>query len=235
MPKTGRLSTMRTCQTTSRRRPGRAAGDHGPLATVRGRTGRGSSVLPRGAGRGPPGPPPAAERPALAARRGAVRRALGPARWAARGRRASRDLPGPAPGHQGRPHRHRVPGAAGDPQRSAAGPAGPRPGHGLPGPGGRRRAAAHPAGYRVAPGPGPAAHRVRPRVDRRVRPRPAARQAVLHQHRLRPGRRDLHHCAAPRHLRRLGRPSGLGDQPAAGADPPRRDRGHGHGRPAHAR
>ena len=76
-------------------------------------------------------------------------------RWAAarrpaRGRRTPRDLPGPAPGHQGRPHRHRVPGAAGDPQRSAARPAGPHPGHGLPGPGGHRRRPAHPG--RTPPG-----------------------------------------------------------------------------------
>src|ERR1700729_697907 len=77
-----------------------------------------------------------------------------------------------------------------------------------------------------------AADRVRPRVHRGVGPRPAARQAVLHQHRLRPGPRDLHDRAAPRHLRRVGRPSGLGDQPAAGADPPGGDRGHGRGRPA---
>ena len=35
------------------------------------------------------------------------------------------------------------------------------------------------------------------------------------------------------HLRRLGRPSGLGDQPAAGPDPPRRHRGHARGGPTH--
>src|ERR1700734_2593502 len=33
---------------------------------------------------------------------------------------------------------------------------------------------------------------------------------------------------------RVGRPSGLGTQPAAGADPPGRDRGHGRSRPARA-
>ena len=82
-----------------------------------------------------------------------------------------------------------------------------------------------PGGHRLAPRPGPAAHRVRPRVDRRVRARPAAGQAVLHQHRLRPGPGDLHDRPAAGHLRRLGRPSGLGHQPAAGPDPPRRHRG----------
>ena len=42
---------------------------------------------------------------------------MGAARRPAGARRAPGHLPGPAPGHQGRPHRHRAPGAAGDPQR----------------------------------------------------------------------------------------------------------------------
>ena len=57
-------------------------------------------------------------------------------------------------------------------------------------------------------------------------------QAVLHQHRLRPGPGNLHHRPAQGHLRRLGRPPDLGDQPAANPDPPRRHRGHARGGPA---
>ena len=69
----------------------------------------------------------------------------------------------------------------------------------------------------------------------------AAGQAVLHQHRLRPGPRDLHDRPAAGHLRRLHRPPDLSHQPAADPDPARRDRGHAGrgpadraGRPGHA-
>ena len=48
-----------------------------------------------------------------------------------------------------------------------------------------------------------AAHRIRPRLDRRVGSGPAAGQAVLHDDRLRPGSDDLHHLAAARHLSAL--------------------------------
>ena len=108
----------------------------------------------------------------------------------------------------------------------------PRPGHGLPGAHIRRRRAAHPPGHRLAPRPGPAPDRVRPRVDRPIGARAAAGQAVLYQHRLRPGPGDLYDRPVARHLRRLRGPPDLSDQPAADPDPPRRHRGHSRGRPA---
>ena len=61
---------------------------------------------------------------------------------------------------------------------------------------------ADPRGHRVAPGRRAAADRVRPRLDHRVGARTAAGQAVLHQHRLRPGAGHVH------------------DRPAAGTSTP---------------
>ena len=155
------------------------------------------------------------------------------ARW---GRRAPGDLPGPAPGHQGRPHRHRVPGAAGDPQRSAAGPAGPRAGHGLPGPGLRRRAT------RACP-PDTAWHPVQD-LPPTAFDHGSIAESGRDRLRAKLSYTNIGFALAPEtftiaQLRDIyaasARPSGLGDQPAAGADPPRRDRGHRRGRPAHAR
>ena len=108
----------------------------------------------------------------------------------------------------------------------------PRPGHGLPGAHIRRRRAVHSPGHRLAPRPGPAPDRVRPRVDRPIGTRAAAGQAVLYQHRLRPGPGDLHDRPAAGHLRRFRRSRDLSDQPAADPDPPGRHRGHSRGRPA---
>ena len=120
-----------------------------------------------------------------------------------------------------------APGAARDPQRSGARPARARARPPPTWPWCRPTSSpACPADTAWHAGRRPAAHRLRPRLDRRLGPEPAAGQAVLHQHRLRPGPGGVHHRRAARHLRRRARPPGVRDQPAADPDPPRGHRAH---------
>ena len=65
-----------------------------------------------------------------------------------------------------------------------------------------------------------AAHRLRPRPDRASGPGSAARQAVLHQPRLRAGAAGVHRLRSARALRGCAGPPSLSDQPAASAGPP---------------
>ena len=69
------------------------------------------------------------------------------------------------------------------PTRTAARPA--PGGHGVPRARALRRRPGDPRRHRVVPGRRPAADRLRPRRDHPRRPRPAARQALVHQHRVR--------------------------------------------------
>ena len=64
--------------------------------------------------------------------------------------------------------------------------------------------------------------RVRPRRDRALGPRAAARQALVHQRRLRARPCDVHARRAARDLRRGARARGVGDEPQARAAATRR-------------
>ena len=77
------------------------------------------------------------------------------------------------------------------------------------------------AGHELAPGRQPAAARLRPPADRPRRPRAPARQALVHQHRLRARPRDVHDLRAARPLPGGARPRRLGHQPAPHPPAPR--------------
>ena len=77
-----------------------------------------------------------------------------------------------------------------------------------------------PADTQLAPGRQPPAARVRPRADRARRPRAPAREALVHERRLRARARDVHDLRAPRPLPRRARPRRLVDEPPARAPPP---------------
>ena len=62
--------------------------------------------------------------------------------------------------------------------------------------------------------------------DRARRPRAAAREALVHEPRLRARARGVHDLRAARPLRGRARPRRLGDEPAARAPAPRRARAH---------
>ena len=66
--------------------------------------------------------------------------------------------------------------------------------------------------------------RLRPRRDRARGAGAPARQALLHERRLRARARDVHALGAARSLRGGARPRRLGDEPEARAPPPRRAR-----------
>ena len=195
---------MHTCQKMSRRQADLKAigipGETSPRDVLARR-----AVLARGAGRGPPGPPQQLARPALAASRAAVRGTVGAARRPAGGDErlgtsvgrhlaAKVDLTDIAYLEQLE--------TRSDPERD---------------PRGRVLATAYLALVSADVEPRIPADTAWHRSRSSRRPRsttgrspsragPAAGQAVLHQHRLRPGPADVHDRPATGHLRRLGRP-----------------------------
>ena len=90
-----------------------------------------------------------------------------------------------------------------------------------------RRRARPPARHALAPGRRAARPRLRPRARAAGGARPAPRQALVHEHRLRAGAGDVHDLGAPRPLPRGDRPRDLGDEPPARAATPRRPEGDG--------
>ena len=114
-----------------------------------------------------------------------------------------------------------APRAAGDPQRPRPGPPRAHGRHRLPRPGAQRPRPRAARRHRLAPRRRPAADGVRPRLDRRVGPRAAAGQALVHQRRVRPRAADLHDRGTAGHLRRRPRVRGHRHEPAAGAAAPR--------------
>ena len=81
-----------------------------------------------------------------------------------------------------------------------------------------------PRRHGLASGRRPSPDRLRPRRDHPLGARPAARQAVVLEHRLRPRAGDVHAERAPRRLHGGARLRRLGDEPQARARPPRRAR-----------
>ena len=82
-----------------------------------------------------------------------------------------------------------------------------------------------PRRHRLAPGGPPARARLRPRRARAGRPRAAARQAFVHERRVRAGAARVHDLGAARPLRRRARSRGLGDELEARSPAARRARG----------
>ena len=113
--------------------------------------------------------------------------------------------------------RGRAPGAGRDLRRP-----GPEPGRvgdrdRLPRPRAARRRPLGARRHELAPGRRPPPDRVRPRRDRPLGARPAARQALVLEHRLRARTGDVHAERAPRRLRGGARLRRLGDEPQARA------------------
>src|SRR5437763_4361124 len=131
------------------------------------------------------------------------------------------------PGRQGRRRRAVVAGAAGDAQRPRSAPArvAARDGVSRPRAAGPRSLSS--GGHGLASGRPAAAPGLRPRADRARRARAPARQALLHEHRLRPGSGALLDLRAAGDIRGCARVSGLGGQPATRAGASRGPRGDG--------
>ena len=121
---------------------------------------------------------------------GSARRSRTPAAWALPGgylspRRDARGVDPPAPRGEGRRARALAPRAARDAQRSRAAPAAWQLATAYLGLVPARRRPGRPRGHGLAPGRRAAATGVRPRGDRARRPRAPARQALVHEPRLR--------------------------------------------------
>ena len=163
----------------------------------------------------------------MAAGARAVLRRLGAPRRRAGAGRDPRGIDPPPPRGEGRPRRGRAPGAGGDLRRPGAEPGRVGDRDRLPRPRAARRRSLRASRHELAPGRPPSPHRVRPRRDHPLGARPAARQAVVLEHRLRARAGDLHAERAPRRLHGGARLRRLGDEPQARADPPRRARPDG--------
>ena len=153
----------------------------------------------------------------------AGRRSLGAARRAARRRRGRRGVGAPAARGEGRRPRGRPRRAARGVQRPATGArargASPPPSSGSSPPTPTRPCPPTPPGTPSTPCRDPAFDHAEIVAAAQ---RAAARQALLHQPRVRPGPPRVHDLHAARALRRRARPPGVGDEPAAGARAPRR-------------
>jgi len=190
----------------------------------------------RDAGRGAPGAHGGSLRAALAARAAPIRGCLVAPGRLSRERPDARAVdPGPA-GAEGRRGGAVVARAARDRGRSRPPPRRVAARHGLPRAGAARARPGAAAGHVLAPArPPPRAGRLRPRADRARWARAPARQALLHEHRLRARAEVVLHLRAHRDLHGRPRLPRGSHQPAARARAPRPARGHRRAAPVRAR
>src|SRR5262245_4049734 len=180
---------------------------------------------PRRGAPGSLGQPPGAR---LAARARPVRRRLVPPWRLPRPRRDPRGVDSPPLGSEGRCPRALPPRAAGDRERPEAQPERLGARDGLP----RARAVGPRPGrarrHLLASGRRAPRHGVRPRSDRARRSRPPAREALVHEPRVRARTGDVHHLGATRSLPCRPRPRRLPHEPQARPPPAGRARADGY-------